>query len=155
MDRLKNKSALITGGTSGIGLETAREFLREGARVAITAKDSTSLEVARKDLGRDVVTIASDMGDATGQKKLAETIREAFGKLDVLFLNAGIADMRPLEQWDESAFERSVDGSGEVGSGYRFISRASHALANSQSRITVRSEMPRTWATSGISSPPK
>jgi len=109
MDRLKNKRALVTGGTSGIGLETAREFLREGARVAITARDSASLEAARKELGADVVAIVSDAGDAAGQKKLAETLRQAFGKLDILFLNAGIADMRPLEQWDEGAFDRSLN----------------------------------------------
>jgi NAD(P)-dependent dehydrogenase (short-subunit alcohol dehydrogenase family) len=109
MNRLQNKRALITGGTSGIGLETAREFLREGARVAITARDMNSLEAARKDLGGEVVTIASDMGDAAGQKSVAETIRQSFGALDVLFLNAGIAEMRPLEKWDESGFDRSFN----------------------------------------------
>jgi NAD(P)-dependent dehydrogenase (short-subunit alcohol dehydrogenase family) len=109
MDRLKNKRALITGGTSGIGLETARAFLREGARVAITARDAASLEAARKDLGGDVLTIASDAGDVGGQKNLAETIGKKFGKLDVLFLNAGIVEMRPLEKWDESGFDRSFN----------------------------------------------
>ncbi|HUB02083.1 MAG TPA: SDR family oxidoreductase [Terriglobales bacterium] len=109
MDRLKNKRALITGGTTGIGFETAREFIREGARVAITGKDSATLEAARKELGADVLAIASDAGDALAQKKLAEAIRQAFGKLDVLFLNAGIVEMRPLEQWDESAFDRSLN----------------------------------------------
>jgi NAD(P)-dependent dehydrogenase (short-subunit alcohol dehydrogenase family) len=109
MNRLQNKRALITGGTTGIGLETAREFLREGARVAITARDTDSLEAARKDLGGDVLAIASDMGDVAGQKKLAETICQSFGSLDVLFLNAGIAEMRPLEKWDEGGFDRSFN----------------------------------------------
>jgi NAD(P)-dependent dehydrogenase (short-subunit alcohol dehydrogenase family) len=109
MDRLKNKRALITGGTSGIGLETAREFLREGARVAITARDTESLDAARKGLEGEVLTIASDMGDVGGQRKVAETIRQAFGTLDVLFLNAGIVEMRPLENWDESGFDRSFN----------------------------------------------
>jgi NAD(P)-dependent dehydrogenase (short-subunit alcohol dehydrogenase family) len=109
MDRLKNKRALITGGSSGIGLETAQAFLREGARVAITAKDPASLEAARHKLGSDVVVIASDAGDAAAQKKLAEAVGQTFGKLDVLFLNAGIADMRPLEQWDQAAFDRSLN----------------------------------------------
>jgi NAD(P)-dependent dehydrogenase (short-subunit alcohol dehydrogenase family) len=107
MDRLKNKRTLITGGTSGIGLETARQFLREGARVAITGRDPATLEVASKELGSEVVAITSDVGDAGEQKKVAETIRRAFGTLDVLFLNAGIVDMRPLEKWDEAAFDRS------------------------------------------------
>jgi NAD(P)-dependent dehydrogenase (short-subunit alcohol dehydrogenase family) len=109
MNRLKNKRALITGGTSGIGLETAREFIREGARVAVTGRNPETLEAARKELGSDVVAIGSDAGDAGAQKKVAETIRQAFGTLDVLFLNAGIVEMRPLENWDESAFDRSLN----------------------------------------------
>jgi NAD(P)-dependent dehydrogenase (short-subunit alcohol dehydrogenase family) len=109
MDRLKNKCTLITGGTSGIGLETARLFLREGARVAITGRDPTTLEAASKELGGEVVAITSDVGDAGEQKKVAETIRRAFGMLDVLFLNAGVVDMRPLEKWDEAAFDRSFN----------------------------------------------
>jgi NAD(P)-dependent dehydrogenase (short-subunit alcohol dehydrogenase family) len=109
MNRLKNKRTLITGGTSGIGLETAREFLREGARVAVTGRNPATLEAARKELGGEVLVIASDVGDAGGQQKVAETIRQAFGALDVLFLNAGIVDMRPLEKWDEAAFDRSFN----------------------------------------------
>ncbi|HUO15743.1 MAG TPA: SDR family oxidoreductase [Verrucomicrobiae bacterium] len=109
MNRLQNKRALITGGTSGIGLETARAFVREGARVAITARDAGSLEAARKELGNEVLPIPSDMGEIAAQKKVAETIRQVFGKLDVLFLNAGIAEMRPLENWDESGFDRSFN----------------------------------------------
>ena len=110
MNRLNKKNALITGGTSGIGLETARQFLNEGARVAITAKDQQSLEAARKELGDSrVLMIASDAGNAPAQKKVAETIRSEFGRLDILFVNAGIAEMAPLEKWDESAFDRSFD----------------------------------------------
>ena len=109
MNRLKNKRTLITGGTSGIGLETAKEFLREGARVAITGRNPETLEKARKELGSEVVVIASDVGEAVGQRKVAETIRQAFGTLDVVFLNAGIVEMRPLDQWDETAFDRSFN----------------------------------------------
>ncbi len=107
MERLKGKRALITGGTTGIGLETARVFLSEGARVAITGTNPRSLEAARRTLGGEVLILASDIGDVSGQKKVAETIRQAFGGLDALFLNAGIVDMRPLEEWDEAGFERS------------------------------------------------
>lgn len=109
MNRLKDKRTLITGGTSGIGLETAREFLREGARVAITGRNPETLEAASKELGSEVIAITSDVGSAGGQKKVAETIRQAFGMLDVLFLNAGIVEMRPLEKWDEAGFDRSFD----------------------------------------------
>jgi NAD(P)-dependent dehydrogenase (short-subunit alcohol dehydrogenase family) len=107
MDRLKGKHALITGGTTGIGLETARRFVNEGARVAMTGKNPATLEAARKELGADVLVIASDASVVNDQKQLAEQIKQAFGRLDILFANAGIVDMRPLEQFDEAAFDRS------------------------------------------------
>ena len=108
MNRLKNKRALITGGTTGIGLETARQFVKEGARVAVTGTNPTTLEAARKELGGEVLVIRSDASDTGAQKALAETVREAFGGIDILFVNAGVVDMRPLEQWDEAAFDRSM-----------------------------------------------
>jgi NAD(P)-dependent dehydrogenase (short-subunit alcohol dehydrogenase family) len=109
MERLKNKRALITGGTSGIGLETARQFLREGAQVAITGLTRESLEAVRMELDSSVEMIVADASDACAQPKVAESIRQAFGKLDVLFLNAGIVEMRPLEKWDVTAFDRSFN----------------------------------------------
>jgi NAD(P)-dependent dehydrogenase (short-subunit alcohol dehydrogenase family) len=107
MNRLKGKRALITGGTTGIGLETAREFLSEGARVAITGKNPKTLEAARQELGPDVLVIASDASDAAAQKQVADAVQKAFGGLDILFANAGIVDMRPIEQFDPDAFDRS------------------------------------------------
>ena len=108
MPRLQGKRALITGGTSGIGLETARRFSQEGARVAITGLSNAGLEAARKELG-DAVVIEADAADAAAQGKVAEEVRKAFGQLDVLFLNAGIADLRPLGKWDAAAFDRSFN----------------------------------------------
>jgi NAD(P)-dependent dehydrogenase (short-subunit alcohol dehydrogenase family) len=109
MNRLKGKCALITGGTTGIGLETAKQFLKEGAKVAITGKNPETLAAAGKDLGSEVLVMASDSSDAGAQRKVAETIRQAFGRLDALFLNAGIVDMRPLEKWDEAGWDRSFN----------------------------------------------
>ena len=108
MNRLKSKRALITGGSSGIGLETARQFLAEGARVAITGTNPKTLEAARAELGGDVLAIRADAGDAAGQKDVAEAVGKAFGGLDALFVNAGIVDFKPLEQWNEAAFDRSL-----------------------------------------------
>jgi NAD(P)-dependent dehydrogenase (short-subunit alcohol dehydrogenase family) len=108
MNRLRGKRALITGGTSGIGLETARQFLQEGARVAITGKNPATLDAARQELGSGVVVIPSDAGDASGQKAVAESLRQSMGGLDVLFVNAGIAELRPIEQWDSASFDRSI-----------------------------------------------
>ena len=106
MERLKNKSALITGGSSGIGLETAKQFASEGARIAITARTREGLEQARRELGSAAVYIASDAGDTAGQKSLAQAIRDNFGTLDILFVNAGVADLRPVDKWDETSFDR-------------------------------------------------
>jgi NAD(P)-dependent dehydrogenase (short-subunit alcohol dehydrogenase family) len=108
MPRLQGKRALITGGTSGIGLETARRFLEEGAQVAITGLSKSGLDAARKQLG-DAIVIESDAGDAAAQGKLAGEIHKAFGQLDVLFLNAGAVELRPLGQWDATTFDRSFN----------------------------------------------
>jgi NAD(P)-dependent dehydrogenase (short-subunit alcohol dehydrogenase family) len=107
MNRLAGKRALITGGTTGIGLETARHFVSEGARVIITGNNPTNLESARKELGEDVMVISSDAANAAAQKDVAETVRKTFGALDILFVNAGMVDMRPIDQIDEAAFDRS------------------------------------------------
>jgi NAD(P)-dependent dehydrogenase (short-subunit alcohol dehydrogenase family) len=107
MDRLKGKRALITGGTSGIGLETARQFLTEGAQVAISGKNEATLETVRKELGGEALVIVSDASDVRDQNRVADTLRQAFGGLDTLFVNAGIADLKPIEQWDETAFDRT------------------------------------------------
>ncbi|MGN8115064.1 SDR family oxidoreductase [Labrys sp. 22185] len=109
MNRLSGKRALITGGTTGIGLETARQFLAEGARIAVTGTNPQTLEAARKELGENVLVIQSDAADVAGQKRLAETIAEAFGGLDILFVNAGIAQLKPLADWSEAAFDKVFD----------------------------------------------
>ncbi len=108
MSRLHNKTALITGGTSGIGLETARQFLAEGARVAVTGTNPATIDKARAELGDAVLFIRTDAGDIAGQKAVAEAVETAFGHLDILFVNAGAADFLPIEQVDEEAFDRSV-----------------------------------------------
>jgi len=107
MDRLKGKRALITGGSSGIGLETARQFLAEGARVAITARDLGAFQSARQELGDQVLYLASNAADAHAQQELAAKLKEEFGNIDAVFVNAGIADIKPIEQSDETMFDRT------------------------------------------------
>ncbi|KAA1185689.1 SDR family oxidoreductase [Rhizobium tropici] len=108
MSRLQNKTALITGGTSGIGLETARQFIAEGARVVVTGSSAASVEAARNELGDNALVIQADAGNTDGQKAVAEAVKKAFGHLDILFVNAGIAEFGPLEQWSEAAFDKSI-----------------------------------------------
>ena len=106
MSRLQNKTALITGGTSGIGIETARQFIAEGARVVVTGSSATSVEAARRELGDKAIVIQADAGNAAGQKAVADTVTEAFGTLDILFVNAGIALLKPVEAWEEADYDR-------------------------------------------------
>jgi NAD(P)-dependent dehydrogenase (short-subunit alcohol dehydrogenase family) len=108
MKRLDGKRALITGGTSGIGLETAKQFLAEGARLAVTGANPGGIEAARRELGSDVLVLRTDAGSVAAQKQLADAVGEAFGKLDAVFINAGIAKLWPLEQWSEADFDRTI-----------------------------------------------
>ena len=81
MPRLQGKSALITGGTTGIGLATARRFVEEGARVAITGTDPDRLARARETIGAGCIALRGDAGDIDGQRDIARAVGEAFGRL--------------------------------------------------------------------------
>jgi NAD(P)-dependent dehydrogenase (short-subunit alcohol dehydrogenase family) len=108
MNRLSGKRALITGGTTGIGLETARRFLEEGARVVVTGTNPATLDAAKKQLGDAALVLPSDAGLVAEQQRLAQEVQKHLGQLDVLFINAGIAKLQPVEQWTEEAFDHSV-----------------------------------------------
>lgn len=104
MGRLEGKYALITGATSGIGLETARQFLAEGATVAITGRSEVNLREAKKTL-KDVVIFRFEAGDAARQDDLATALKDIWPRLDILYINAGDVTHKPLELWDESSFD--------------------------------------------------
>ena len=109
MNRLQGKRALITGGTTGIGLETAREFIAEGARVVITGNNPANLAEAARVLGDKALILRADASDIDAQAGLAQQIRSSLGGLDAVFVNAGVAEFRPIEDWDAAAFDRSFD----------------------------------------------
>lgn len=109
MARLQGKRALITGGTSGIGLEAAKHFLNEGARVVVTGVNPDSIAKAKDQLGSEVLVLQADSADVEAQKKLALDIRDHFGQLDIAFLNAGVSVWMPMEAWTEEMFDRSFD----------------------------------------------
>lgn len=108
--RLQGKTALITGGTSGIGLVTAERFLREGARVAITGRDAAKLAQVRATLGGDVITIQADVRVREDMQRMAQEVADAFGdgSLDIFFGNAGVAYSTPLLSTDEARFDELI-----------------------------------------------
>jgi len=106
--RLKGKKAFITGGNSGIGLATAKVFVDEGAEVIITGRNQAKLEEAVKLLGPKVYGIRLDVTDSAARKAAFKAAAEKFGKLDVLFANAGIPGNTPAGKTDEQLFEQII-----------------------------------------------
>jgi NAD(P)-dependent dehydrogenase (short-subunit alcohol dehydrogenase family) len=104
--RLSGKTALITGGNSGIGLATARVFLEQGARVAITGRDQATLDQAVSSLGPDAVAFRADLLDPGATEAAIRSAAEGFGHLDIVVANAGIAGNTPVGGTTAEQFER-------------------------------------------------
>lgn len=109
MEMLSNKTALVTGGNSGIGFGIAKKFSDAGAEVIIAGRNSTKLKEAKDALGGNVDAIQCDVKDLSQIKSLFEEVDQEKGKLDVLVVNAGVATIRSIKQTDESAFDHQVD----------------------------------------------
>ena len=109
MKRFENKTVLVTGGNSGIGLATALQFAREGARVVITGRDPVTLEAAREQLGGDAVAVRNNQGDIKDAGNLAAALKEQGITLDALFINAGVAKFAPFDDIDEALWDNTFD----------------------------------------------
>ena len=106
--KLEGKKALITGGNSGIGLATAQLFIQEGAQVAIAGRDQATLDEAIALLGPNAHGYRSELTDAGARKQLFADLAKRFGKLDIVFANAGISGRTPTGEADEAVFENII-----------------------------------------------
>ncbi len=109
MKRLEGKVAVVTGGNSGIGLATAKRLQQEGARVAISGRSKKTLGEAVKAIGNGVLAIQGDVANIGDLDKLYADVAEKLGKIDVLFVNAGIAKFAPLAETSESTYDEQFD----------------------------------------------
>lgn len=107
--RLANKVAVITGGNAGIGLATAKLFVEEGAYVFITGRRQAELDVAAKQIGRNVTAIQGDVSNLIDLDRLFATVQKQNDRIDILFANAGVLDNAPIGEISEQHFDRMFD----------------------------------------------
>lgn len=108
MSKLKDKIAVITGGSSGIGLGCARRFTEEGAKVVIFGKDSRKLEKAKELIGKNIETVSGDVRDISDLDRLFKFTSEKFGKVDILLANAGVVVQSHVMDVTEELFDQVV-----------------------------------------------
>lgn len=104
--KLDGKVAVITGGNSGMGLATAKLFVREGAYVYITGRRQAELDAAAKDIGRNVTAVRGDVTNLADIDRLYATVKEKHGRVDVVFANAGAGEFAPLADVTEAHFDK-------------------------------------------------
>ena len=107
MGKLERKVAIVTGGSTGIGLATAQEFASEGAHVFITGRRQNELDAAVKQIGKNATAIQSDVSNLDDLDRLFATVKEEEGRIDVLFANAGVAEFVPLGSITEEHFDKT------------------------------------------------
>jgi NAD(P)-dependent dehydrogenase (short-subunit alcohol dehydrogenase family) len=108
MSKLAGKIALITGGTTGIGAATAKLFQAEGAKVIVTGRNPVTVEAARVEFP-GIEAVVADQRDTASTKQLVQHLRAEHGRIDVLFVNAGVAHFAPIENVDEDFFDREFN----------------------------------------------
>ncbi|HKI48573.1 MAG TPA: SDR family NAD(P)-dependent oxidoreductase, partial [Desulfobacteria bacterium] len=105
--RLQNKTAIITGGASGIGLACARLFAQEGARVAIFGRRQDRFDQAQKEIGSAVLAVQGDITQEQDTERLVKTAIRQLGKVDILVNNAGTFASSPLHEMDDDLWDQT------------------------------------------------
>lgn len=107
MSKYAGKKAVVTGGTAGIGLATVRALLEGGAEVLLTGRNEQTLEAARRELGPQAHVVRSDAASMADIDALAATVREKFGQVDFVFINAGFCKLEPFEEVTEAMYDQT------------------------------------------------
>lgn len=108
MSNFNGKVAVVTGGNSGMGLATAKELAAGGAKVVIAGRDQKTLDDAVKEIGNNSFGVKTDVSKLSEIENLFAEASKKFGKIDILFVNAGIGKFAPVEQSDEALFDEIV-----------------------------------------------
>jgi len=137
MKRLENKVAVITGGNSGIGLSTAKTFIQEGAKVVIFGRNQSTLNDAVETLGENSIAVQGDVTSDGDLEKLYATATEKFGKVDIVFANAGVAEFHPIEIANDDHFNKIF--SINVNGAYKTVQKSLPALNDKASIILTSS----------------
>jgi len=148
MKRLEGKVAVVTGGNSGIGLATAKRLQEEGARVVISGRDRKTLDEAVKSIGNGVVAVQADVANGADLDKLYAEVSQKLGKIDVLFVNAGIAKFAPLAETSERTYDEQFDIN--IKGAYFTIQKAL-PLLNDGASIILNTSVANSKGTSGTS----
>lgn len=136
--RFTGKVAVVTGGNSGIGLGVAKAYAREGAKVVITGRDEKTLHSAAQEIGPDTLAIRSDAGKLADIENVVTWIREKHGRIDAMFINAGVGKFVPLEQITESFYADTFDVNVK---GVLFLVQKALPLLSSGSAIVVNASI--------------
>jgi NAD(P)-dependent dehydrogenase (short-subunit alcohol dehydrogenase family) len=107
--KLEGKVAVVTGGNSGIGLATAKRFAAEGARVVVTGRRQVELDAAVKEIGGDTLGVRGDVANLADLDRLFELVKQKYGRVDVLFANAGVAEHARLGEITEAHYDKTFN----------------------------------------------
>ena len=135
MSKYAGRRVVITGGTSGIGLATARLLVSEEAQVLLTGRTKETLDAARREFGENAIVVQSDAASLGDIETLAKLVQSDFAPIDALFVNAGQTRFAAFEEMTEGAYDDADTGSTARGLG-RAPSRTSHAAKAGRSRLT-------------------